>query len=78
VCAHFVGSNTRNTTVLLSLRRMKGPHGGENIVEVIIPVLEEYEVVLRLSVFITDNAESNDTTIRVILTRLRPDLDINS
>ena len=76
ICAHFVGGNIRNTTVLLGLKRMKGPHGGENIAEVIIPVLEEYEVTSRLGVFMADNAESNDTAISAILTQLRPELAI--
>jgi hypothetical protein len=75
ICAHFVGSNIRNNTVLLGLKRMKGPHSGENIAEVMIPVLKEYEVAPRLGVFIADNADSNDTAIRSILTQIRPDLD---
>lgn len=75
ICAHFVGSNVRNNTVLLGLKRMKGPHSGENIAEVMIPVLKEYEVAPRLGVFIADNADSNDTAIRSILAQIRPDLD---
>jgi hypothetical protein len=78
ICAHFVGSDIRNTTALLGLKRMKGPHGGDNIAEVIIPVLEEYGVTSRLGVFVADNAESNDTAIRAILTQLRPELNVAS
>jgi hypothetical protein len=74
ICAHFVGSNLRNTTALLGLKRMKGPHGGDNIAEVIVPVLEEYKVSPRLGVFVADNAESNDTAIRSILAQIRPEL----
>ena len=76
VCAHFVGSNLRNTTALLGLKRMRGPHGGENIAEVVIPVLEEYEVGPRLGVFVADNAESNDTAMRSILAQIRPELTV--
>ena len=74
IYAYFVGSNLRNTTALLGLKRIKGPHGGDNIAEVIIPVLEEYEVSPRLGVFVIDNAESNDTAIRSILAQIRPEL----
>jgi hypothetical protein len=63
-----MGSNIRNNAVLLGLKRIKGPHSRENITEVIIPVLKEYKVTLRLRVFITDNADSNNTVIRLILT----------
>jgi hypothetical protein len=54
--------------VLLGLKRIKGPHSGENITEVMIPVLKEYKVALRLGVFIADNVDSNNTVIRLILT----------
>ena len=57
---------------------MKGSHGEENIVEVVIPILIDYQIGPRLRVFITDNADSNDTTIRSILQELRPELSINN
>jgi hypothetical protein len=44
---------------------------------VVIPILEEYEGSLNLGVFITNNADSNDTVIRAILKSLRPDLCIS-
>ena len=56
------------------MKRLTGPHGGEDIAKVIIPTLQEYKVVDRLGVFIADNAESNDTAIREILHQLRPEL----
>jgi hypothetical protein len=62
---------------LIGFKRMKGSHGGENIAEVMIPVLEEYEVSSNLEVFVTDNVESNDVAIRAILISLRPDLYID-
>ena len=62
---------------LISFKRIKGGHAGENIAEVVIPVLEEYKVSQNLGVFVTDNADSNDTAIRAILKSLRPDLNIS-
>jgi hypothetical protein len=41
-----------------------------------LPVLEEYKIGSKLDVFITDNTDSNDTVIRVMLQALRLDLNI--
>lgn len=76
VVAHFINFDHRVCSVLIGFKRIKGGHGGENIAEVIIPVLEEYEVSQNLGVFIADNADSNDTAIRAILASVRPDLSI--
>lgn len=78
IVAHFVGHQYSNQSVLLALKRLTGPHGGENIAEVIIPILQEYKIVDRLGVFVTDNAKSNDTAIRAILRQLRPDLQLKA
>jgi hypothetical protein len=77
VVAHFVNLENRVCSALIGFKRMKGGHGGENIAEVMTPVLEEYGVSQNLGVFIADNAESNDTAIQAILTSLRPDLHID-
>ena len=45
------------------MKRLTGPHGGEDIAKIIIPTLQEYKVVDRLGVFITDNTELNNTAI---------------
>lgn len=75
VCAHFIGNNYLNSSVLLALKRITGPHSGENIAEVIIPTLQSYEISPNLGVFVADNADSNDSAIRATLSTLRPDLD---
>jgi hypothetical protein len=77
VVAHFVNINHQVCNALIGFKRIKGGHAGENIAEVVIPVLEEYEVSQNLGVFVTDNADSNDTAIRAILKSLRPDLNIS-
>jgi hypothetical protein len=48
------------------MRRIKGSHTGENIAEVMIPVLEEMGVVSRLGYFVGNNAGPNDTCWRAI------------
>ena len=67
VVAHFISHQYSNQSVLLAMKRLTGPHGGEDITKVIILILQEYKVIDRLSVFITDNTELNNTAIREIL-----------
>jgi hypothetical protein len=74
IVAHYLGTDLKNHSVLIGMRRVRGRHSGENIAEVIIPVLIEMGLVERLGMFIGDNLESNDVAIRVILKTLRPDI----
>ena len=79
VITHFAGQDSHNHSILIGLKRIKGAHSGENIAEIAIPVLQEYKITANLGVFIADNAESNDITVRYILVTLRPDIkDPNS
>jgi len=63
--AHFLTSDFTNTSVLLSLRRLRGIHSGENMAEVILDTLHEYRVD-KIGWFVTDNHGANDTAIRAI------------
>jgi hypothetical protein len=74
IVAHFIGHQYSNQNVLLALKPLTGPHGGEDIADVVIPVLQLYKIVDRLGVFVADNAESNDVAIQAILHQLRPEL----
>lgn len=74
VVAHFVGLDTTNQIVLLALRPRKGSHTGENIAEILLPVLQDYVIEETLGVFIADNAGSNDVAIELVLAQLHPDL----
>ena len=75
VAAHFIGHEGYVQTVLLALRRMMGPHGGEQIAEIIIEVILEFVFSKRLGVYVGDNAESNDTAWKAVLSVLHPDRD---
>jgi hypothetical protein len=75
ICAHFVGADCRNRSILIGMKRMLFTHSGEAIAEVILPVMEQYSIIdERVGVFVADNAEVNDMAIRKILQQLRPDL----
>lgn len=75
VAAHFVGHQGTVQCVLLALKRMRAAHGGEEIAEVIIDTLHQYDIVDNLGVFIADNAESNDVAWRTTLAVLHPQRD---
>jgi hypothetical protein len=72
--AHFLNKNLKNRSLLISIRRVKGSHSGENIAEAIIPILVEMEIVSKLGFFITNNAITNDIAVDLILQRLKPDI----
>ena len=67
IITHFISHQYANQSVLLTMKRLTGPYGGEDITKVIILTLQEYKVMDRLSVFITDNTKLNNTAIREIL-----------
>jgi hypothetical protein len=61
-------------TRLIGLRRPQGPHSGENTAQVVIKLLEEYEIADKLGYFVLDNAPSNDICVNEILSSLRTDI----
>jgi hypothetical protein len=56
--------------LLAEIKRVKGAHTGENITEAVISIIKGMVSSERLRFFIRDNATTNDTAIRVILTQL--------
>jgi len=75
VVGHFVSHVGEAKSCLLGLRHVEGAHSGENMAESVIAVIEEYEITDILGYFILDNVSSNDTCVREILKKLRPDLN---
>ena len=61
-------------SLLAGIRRIKGYYIGENITEVIIPILQTMISSDRIGYFIRDNNGRNDIVICAILAELRPDL----
>jgi hypothetical protein len=57
-------------TRLLGLKRLRGPYSGENLAQVIIKLIDEYEIADRLGFFVLDNASSNDTCVNELLANL--------
>jgi hypothetical protein len=59
-------------TRLLGLKRLRGPHSGENLAQIIGTLINEYEIADRLGFFVLDNASSNDTCVNEFLANLCP------
>ena len=66
IVAHYLDKDLINKSTLIGMRRIKGAHSGENIAEVMIPVLDEMGIVSRLGYVIGDTAGSIDSCWRAI------------
>ena len=75
IAAHFIGHQGYVQTVLLALRHMTGAHGGDQIAEIIVEVILEFGFSKQLGVYVGDNADSNDTAWKAVLSVLHPDRD---
>ena len=67
IVGHFVGQGHNAMSILLRLKRIKARHIGEDIIEVILPILHQYSIINKIRVWVIDNTDSNDTIIKVIL-----------
>lgn len=60
--------------MLLAIRQLYGSHSGENQAEIIIQVIDEFNLQARVGYFVTDNAKNNDTAIDIVLTHYFPNM----
>ena len=74
VVVHYLDKDLINRSYLIGMRRINGAHTGENVAEAVIPVSVEMEILSKLGYFIADNDSRNDTCIRAILRKHRPDI----
>jgi hypothetical protein len=72
---HYLNRNLEVRSLLGGLKRVKGSHSGENIAVAVIPIIIVLGIKDQLGFFIGDNARPNDTTVRAILTKLRPNIE---
>jgi hypothetical protein len=70
---HFMNPQYKVDNALLGLRRLRGPHSGENIAEAIVGVIRQYEITDQIGYFVLDNASSNTTCVDCILDTLGVD-----
>ena len=75
IVAHYMDNLGKNYTVLIGLRRLRGPHSGENMAQLVIEIIVEYDIADKIGCFVLDNASSNDTCVEIVLCKLRLDLN---
>ena len=63
VVAHWIDANSQACRALLGLRRLSGAHTGENQGQIIISILQEFELTKKIGYFTLDNAANNDTAL---------------
>lgn len=66
VNAHFVDHSGALRTGLLAFGRILGSHSGENIAPVLLRCFQQYNCTESIGYIICDNADNNDTAIRVL------------
>jgi hypothetical protein len=65
IIAHYFADNSDLSESVLAFRELQGQHTGENQTQLILAVVEEYGIAIKVGFFMMDNAESNETMIRV-------------
>lgn len=72
ICGHFLDSSLQLRHPLLALRFLPGSHTGVAMAEIIQAVMENFGIVDKWGVCVSDNAENNDTTCKALVEALRP------
>ena len=67
VIIHYLTTDLQNRTLFIDLKRVQDVHSGENIVETIVRIIQEYDIVNKVNYFQVDNIENNDICIKAIL-----------
>ena len=75
VHGHFINSQYKVDNVMLGLRRLQGPHSGENIAEAVLSIIGISD---RIGYFVFDNATSNTTCVTNILDTFEVDETLTS
>ena len=63
IVAHWTSEDYKVKTALLAIREVHGGYTGENIANVVYPVLKEYNIHDRFGYYVGDNATNNDTSL---------------
>jgi hypothetical protein len=63
IVVHFIDSQGKACTFLLSLPELVGSHTGINISECVATIIDDYGISDRIGYFVLDNADNNDTAV---------------
>ena len=70
IVVHFVDSEGRMRSFLLSLPEVLKSYSGANIAGCVLAIVKEYQIQERIGYFVTDNATNNDSAIQSIAASL--------
>jgi hypothetical protein len=70
IWAYWIDRRGERQRRLLAFRRIYRSHDGDNQAEIVLEVLEEYEIAAKVGYFVCDNATSNDNAVAIILKQL--------
>ena len=62
--AHWMAEDYKVKLALLAIREVYKEHGGENIADVVYPIMKEYDFHSRFSYFVGDSISNNNTSIK--------------
>ncbi|KAG6995755.1 hypothetical protein G7Y79_00042g078600 [Physcia stellaris] len=71
IVSHFVNEDMQQQTLLLALKKVQKTHSGENLTQIVLQTLDDYEIRNNLSYFVMDNAKNNDTMLKTISNTFR-------
>jgi hypothetical protein len=75
IVCHFVDTQFKVRTILLGMKRLFGPHSGDNMAQLVITTIQLYRLEARLGFCVMDNAGDNDTALMSI-EKFLIDLDV--
>ena len=75
IYAHFTMYDQKKQKALLALKRVPG-HSREDQFSILLPALEDYDIVRKLGAIIADNAAPNNVLCRVIQSHFKDELDL--
>lgn len=78
VCAQWVNSDYSLQKALLALPECRYSHSGEKQAQLILSVLQSFDIQKRIGYHTGDNASSNDTCLEYLGTRLRETYNVGS
>ena len=64
-------SDAKSCHVLLRLKRLHGAHSGENQSQVIIALLQEYQLTKKVGYFTLDNVSNNNVALASLVEKLK-------
>jgi hypothetical protein len=66
IVAHWTGEDYEVKSALIAIREIHGEHSGENIANVVYPVMKEYDIHFKFGYFVGDNATNNNTSVECL------------